>query len=933
MATIHPGRVPGGRARECEELDHLLDRVRGRRSQVLVLCGEAGIGKTALLDYVEGRASGCHVARATGVESEMELSFAGLHQLCAPMLDRLEHLPGPQQEALGIAFGLRVGTAPDRFRVSLAALGLLSSFAEKQPLVCLVDDAQWLDRASAQVLGFVARRLFAESVGLVFAVRDPSERPELAGLPPLDVRGLSTPDARALFDWAIPWRVDERVKDRIVAESRGNPLALQEMSRAGTVAQLAGGYGATDAAPLTGRIEKGFQQQALALPDETRRLLRIAAAEPLGDLALLWRAARHLGVSPDAAAAAESADLIELRGGRVYFRHPLVRAALHATGTVAERRAIHAALAEATDAAIDPDRRAWHRALAVLDEDEALALELEASAARAQARGGLVAAAAFLERAALATPDPSRRTARLLSAAAARFDAGMPDAAHELVVRAASGPAPLDELQRARIDRMRAQIVFARRRGGDAPRLLLDAARRLHPLDAGLARDTYLEAIGAAIYAGRLAAIGARDAATAARTAPPAPQPPRLTDLLLEGMVARFTGDYTSSIDALRRALSAFRRQAVTAEGPPCWLWIACPVAPEPLAADLWDDEAWHELAETAVHVARDAGALAVLPIALTYRAGVHVHAGEFAAASALLEEADAITLAMGNAPLRYGTLSLAAWRGDEAPAVRVIDQCRRDATARGDGRALGLIGYVTAVLNNGLGRYDAALAGAEEACEDEDLGFYGWSLVELIEAAARTGAYEKANAALQELESRTRAAGTDWGLGMLDRSRALLSDGAIADALYRESIERLARCRIAVHAARARLIYGEWLRRENRRVDAREQLRAAFAMLDDIGADAFAERARRELLATGETVRKRTADSSNTLTAQETQIALLAAEGRTNPEIAARLFISARTAEYHLHKVFAKLGINSRRELHRALPVSRPHRELTPVS
>jgi DNA-binding CsgD family transcriptional regulator len=927
MASSHPGRVPRGRARECETLDRLLDSVRARQSQVLVLCGEAGIGKTTLLDYVEAHASGCHVARATGIESEMELSFAGLHQLSAPMLDRLEHLPAPQREALEIAFGVSSGSAPDRFRVSVAALGVVSAFAEKQPLVCLIDDAQWLDRASAQVLGFVARRLLAEPVALVFAVREPVEMPELAGLETLDVRALSAPDSRALFDFAIPSRVDERVKDRIVAESRGNPLALQEISRAGVLDRLAGGYGATDAAPLATRIEKSFQLQALGLPDETRRLLRTAAAEPLGDVALLWRAADRLGIPADAAAPAEAAGLIELRAGHVYFRHPLIRAALHAVGTAPERREIHAALAEATDPAVDPDRRAWHRALAALEPNEELAVELEQSAARAQARGGLVAGAAFLERAALATPDAARRTVRLLSAAAARFEAGMPDSAHELIVRAASGP--VDELQRARMDRLRAEIVFARERGSDAPRLLLDVAKRLDPLDAGLARDTYLEAIGAAIFAGRLG-LGAREATSAAVAAPPAPQPPRLTDLLLEAVTTRFTRGYAASIGLLRQALGAFRRQAASSEGRPTWLWTACPVAPEPLASDLWDDETWHELAETAVRIARDAGALAVLPIALCYRANVHVHAGEFAAASVLLEEADAITMATGNAPLRYGVLALAAWRGDEGPASSVIEQCRKDATMRGDGRALGLIGYVTAVLNNGLGRYDAALAGAEEACEHEDLGFYGWSLVELIEAAARIGAYEKANDALQELEERARAAGTNWGLGMLYRSKALLGDGEAADALYRESIERLERCRIVVHAARAHLVYGEWLRRENRRVDAREQLRTAFTMLSDIRADAFAERARRELVATGETVRKRSSDSSSTLTAQEAQVAWLAAEGRSNPEIAGRLFISPRTAEYHLRKVFGKLGISSRRELRGALPVAHTQRELT---
>ena len=913
-----PGLGLRGRRNECEAIERLLEGVRAGRSQVLVVRGEAGVGKTALLDYLVERASECRIARAAGVESEMELAFAGLQQLCAPFLDRLERLPGPQRDALGTAFGLRGGTAPDRFLVGLAVLSLLSEMAEEQPLVCLVDDAQWLDRASAQVLGFVARRLLAESVAMVFAVRNPREDQALGSLPVMVVGGLSDAEARALLGSVIPGRLDERVRDRIVAESNGNPLALLELPRGLTAAELAGGFGRPDARPVANFIEQSFLRRVRALPVDTQRLLLAAAAEPVGDVTLLWRAAEVLGIGADAAAPAEADGLIEL-GARVRFRHPLARSAAYRAATGQQRQEIHRALAEVTDPDTDPDRRAWHRAQATLGPDETVAGELERSADRAQGRGGVAAAAAFLERATDLTPDPARRGARALAAAQAKFEAGAAEAADELLAAAEIGP--LDALQRARLARMRAHIVFAQSRGRDAPALLLDAAKRLEALHPGLARETYVEALGAEIFVGRL---GARDGvriAEGARAAPPGPEPPRPADLLLDGLATRFADGYGAGVEPLRRALRSFREQAGRGkDGVIRWLWTACPVAPEPMAADLWDDESWHELATLTVRLARDAGALATLPIALSYRAGVHVHAGEFAAAAALIQEADSITEATGNAPLRYTSLALASWRGEEGPARRAIEAGVKEANARGEGRALGLAGYASAVLYNGLGRYEAACASARRACEYDDLAFFGWSLVELVEAAVRSGARDLAAGALRQLEQRACAAGTDWALGILARSRALLEDGRAAEAAYREALERLARCRIVVHLARAHLVYGEWLRRENRRVDAREQLRLAYEMLDRMGADAFAERARGELLATGETVRKRAVEFRDVLTAQEALVARLAAQGRTNPEIGAQLFISSRTAEYHLRKVFTKLGISSRRRLRDAL-------------
>jgi DNA-binding CsgD family transcriptional regulator len=909
-----------GRHQECHVLDRLLDDVRLGAGRALVLRGEAGVGKSALLDHLRSHASGCRLARVAGVESEMELAFAGLHQLCAPMLDRLERLPAVQRDALQAAFGLTHDDPPDRFLVGLAVLSLLADAAEQGPVVCVVDDAQWLDRVSGQTLAFVARRLLAERVALVFAVREPTEDDTLGGLPELVVTGLGHGDARALLETAITGRLDGRVHDRIIAETRGNPLALLELPRDLTAAELAGGFALPDAQPVAGRIEQSFMRRLTGLPAQTRRLLLVAAAEPIGDVSLLWRAADGLGIAADAVAPAESEDLIELRA-RVRFRHPLVRSAAYRAATSAERREAHRALAEATDPDTDPDRRAWHRAHAATGPDEGVARQLERSAERARSRGGVAAAAAFLARAVELTPDPNRRGARALAAAQAKFDAGAPDAALALLTTAELGP--LDDLQRARLELLRAQIAFARTRGRDARQLLLTAARRLEPLDAPLARETYLEALRATIFAGRLDdGDGIRDMVEAMRDAPPPPRLPRPIDLLLDGLATRFKHGYAAGVGPLRRALASFSR-AARPDGDHDdmrWLWLACPVAPEPLAPDLWDDETWHDLSSRAVGLARDSGALNVLPTALTYRAVVHVHAGEFGAASGLIEEADAITRATGSTPVVYTSLLLAAYRGLEPSASDLIATGIRDAGARGEGRAIGLADHATAVLHNGLGDYEEALAAARRSCEHDDLGFYGWSLAELVEAGARGGDRDAASDALRRLGERTGACETDWARGIEARSRALLADDDRAESLYVEAIEQLGRTRMVVHLARAHLVYGEWLRRSNRRVDARTHLREAYESFSRMGAAAFAERARRELLATGETVRGRTPEARDQLTAQEAQIARLAADRHTNSEIGAQLFISPRTVEYHLRKVFMKLDISSRKELRSAL-------------
>jgi DNA-binding CsgD family transcriptional regulator len=670
--------------------------------------------------------------------------------------------------------------------------------------------------------------------------------------------------------------------------------------------------------PLTSRIEQGFVRQLEPLSVDTRRLLLLAAAEPVGDVPLLWRAAERLATGPDDAAPAQAAGLLEI-GARVRFRHPLVRSAAYRAATAPDRRHVHEALADATDPQLDPDRRAWHRAHAAEGPDESVADELERSAGRAQARGGVAAAAAFLERAAELTPDPARRGERAVAAAQAKFQSGAPEGALELL--AVAELCPLDELQRARLARLRAQIVFALRRGSDAPPMLLDAARRLEALDPALARATYLEALGAAMYAGRLyAESGVRKAAEAVRAAPAAPKAPRSIDLVLDGMARRFTEGPAAGAPPLRRALEAFRNEALDGhEEVMRWL-LLCPVVQSLTVFELWDDDAFRALATRAERLAREAGALTMLPVALVYLSGVHLFAGEFAAAAALNQEADATAAATGNTPLVYGALLVGAWRGVESEAMELINDGRESATARGEGRVLALAGYATSVLNNGLGRYEAAVDGAQRGSEDDDQGYAGWSLTELVEAASRCGRSEVAAAALPRLEERTRAAGTDWALGILARSRALTTEGDGADAFYREAIERLERTRMRVELARARLLYGEWLRRERRRVDAREQLRAALDSLSRFGAEAFAERARRELLATGENVRRLTTETRDVLTHQETQIARLAAAGNTNPEIGAQLFISPRTVEHHLRKVFRKLDVSTRKELRDAL-------------
>lgn len=910
-----------GRHDECRTLEQLLASVKAGQSRALVLRGEAGVGKTALLDFVSSKASAFRVIRIAGVESEAELAFSGVHQLCSPMLGGLAHLPAPQREALATAFGVGAGDAPDRFMIGLAVLGLLAETASKHPLVCLVDDAHWLDRASSQILAFVARRVLAERLGLLFVVREPSDHRDLRDLPELRVQALGDADARSLLSSTVPGRMDGHVLERILAEAGGNPLALLEFPRGLAPAELGGGYALPASASLSGRIEQSYLQRLRSLPEDTRQLLLAASAEPLGDVQLLWRAAARLGIGLDAAYPAVEEGLVEF-AARVRFRHPLVRSAIYGAASVPDRQLVHRALAEATDPDSDPDRRAWHRARATAGPDEDVAGELERSAERARSRGGASAAAAFLQRSTELTADPARRSLRALAAAHAKFEAGAPQDASRLLAVADLGP--LSELQVAQVARLRARMSFAERRGSDAAPMLLAAARQLSTVDMSAAREAYFEALEAAIFAGRLGGPDdVSEAARAARTALHGVSSPNPMDALLDGLATFLTDGNSTGLVALKQAVSPFASTPLQDQGDIMrWLSLA-PIAQEAATHQLWDYQLWHRMANRAVRLARDCGALGALPVALMYKAGVHLHDGDLRGASALIEEADNITAATHNAPVSYASMALAAWRGDETVALDLMESRVRDATARGEGTVLALAGYATALLYNGLCRFDAALAGARRGCDEEDFSFVAWTLPELIESAARTGAYDLAASALQDLERRASAVGTPWAAGMLARSRALLSDGDEAEASYREALSQLERGRVAVHLARAHLVYGEWLRRQGRRVDAREHLRTAHEQLSCFGAIAYADRAGRELVATGGTVRKRSEHPWDDLTAQESQVARLAAEGHTNQEIGSLLFISHRTAEYHLHKVFEKLNIASRRELRRALGIA----------
>jgi DNA-binding NarL/FixJ family response regulator len=908
-----------GRQRELAVLNRLLAAARDRRGEALVVLGEPGIGKTALIEQAVSSAPDFRVLRTAGREGEFELAFSALQQLCAPGLDHLERLPELQRDALSVAFGLSGGDPPDRFLVALAVLTLLSELGADQPLLCVVDDAQWLDQASAQALGFVAGRLANEAVAFLFGARELPD--EVRNLPEMVVEGLADRDARTLFGSVFPYRLDEPVLDRIVSETHGNPLALLELPRGLSPAQVAGGFGLPVSVPLAGRIEESFRRRLAGLPSPSRHLLLVAAADPTGDAVLVWRAAELLGIADSEAEAAEAEGLVDLTAG-VVFRHPLVRSAVYGAASARDRRQAHQALAEATDPGVDPDRRAWHRAQATSRPDEEVAGDLELSAGRAQARGGIAAAAVFLQRSTELSVDPARRAGRALAAAEANRQAGALAAALRLASVAQRGP--IDDAQGAQLDLLRAQISFSTDRGGAASMLLLRAAQHLEDLDPRRARETYLDALTAALFAGRLARrANALEVATLVTQLFPSAEPPRASDLLLEGLALLITDGSTASIPFLQQAVSSFRSDDLGIEERLRWSWLAGRAA-----SFIWDYDSWDDLTGRQIQVARDAGALTMLPLALSTRAAFHLLAGELALADSLVEQGQAVADVTDNREVSYPALCVAAFRGRESIARELIEAGTTEFIARGDGLGLTIGLWATAVLNNGLARYDDAFLAAEQVLEDwHEVLFSPLASIELIEAASRIEKKVQAAAALERLAEATSASGTVWAAAIEARCRALLSHDEAAETLYREAIELLTPTALRLDLARTQLLYGEWLRRERRTREAREQLRAAHGLFTELGVEGFAQRSRVELRATGEHARKRTVETRTNLTPQETEISQLVAQGATNREIAEQLFVSRATVEYHLRKVFAKLGIKSRTQLAHRILESTPRR------
>jgi DNA-binding CsgD family transcriptional regulator len=903
-----------GREVECRALDALVTALHTGASQALVIHGDAGVGKTALLDYIAASAPGCRVRRISGMEAEADFAFAALHQVCAPLLGEFAgELPAPQLAALCTALGQRPGPVPDRFLLGLAVLALLSDTAERQPLLLLVDDHQWVDRASAQVLSFVGRRLGAESVGMVLATRGPSS--DLAGLRQLPVTGLGDRDARSLIASLLDGPLDARVRDQIVAEARGNPLALLELPRTLSVAELAGGFGWPGGAGVPRTLEDSLRRQIEVLPEPSRRSLLLAAAEPAGDPSLFWAAAERLGLDEKAAQAAVAAGLIDF-GTRVRFRHPMIRSTVYHLAPWPERRDVHRALAEVTDAGTDADRRAWHLGRAASGRDDEVADALERSAARAQARGGVAATAAFLERAAALTSDPARRCDRVIAAASAKAQAG--DLEEAMALLTLADDAAIGEAQRARADLVRAQLALIANRGNDAAPLLLRAAHRLESIDADLARETYLDALSASVFAGRLAVDGgtlevARTAATIARSAPG----DRPADVLLDGLCRQHTVGFAAGLPSIRRALSAFAAGTMPAEQELRWMWLACIAA-----ARIWDDERLAALSTRHVQLARDLGALGEVPLALSTRVFCLLFEGRLDVAEAAIAESDATVEAMGANMTAYGALALAAMRGRRAELTALGEAATRGANERGEGVGLTVVAWSKSLLENSAGNYRAAVSAARYATEYRgDCTSSGWATVELVEAASRSGMRAAATDALQRLCEMTTPSGTDWGLGLEARSRALLAGGGEAEELYCEAIARLGATTMRPDLARAHLLYGEWLRRQRHRSAARDHLRLAHDLFKTMEMSAFAERAAVELRAAGGAAHRRdTTAAATPLTAQEAQVARLARDGLTNAEIGARLFISARTVQYHLKKVFTKLAIRSRSQLETAL-------------
>ena len=907
-----------GRRVEAKAIDDLIARVRGGRGAALVIRGGTGIGKTALLEYAIQSASDFQIASTVGIESEMQLGFGGVHQLVRGFDEHIDELPSPQRDAIRSAFGIVQTTRPDRFMVGLAVLTMLAEAASQRPLLCVIDDAHWLDRASAEILGFVARRLVAERVAIVLATR--KETPgddELQGVPTLHVEEMSSFEARELLSHAVQGRMDGHVVERLIETASGNPLALIELASDLTPAQLQGSARLPEPLPIGARLQDIFQRRVTSLPTGTRTMLLLAAAEPSGDPALLLRGAKHLGLGIRALEPAEQNRLITI-GTQVTFRHPLIRSAAYYSAPHSRRKLVHEALAAASDPILDPDRRAWHRAAALLAPDDEVAAELEVAADRALARGGYAAAGAFLERSAELTTDEALRANRLLAAAQAELAAG--DAGKTQALLSQVKPRLAGPTATARALRLRAMTDYVKGQLGEVASLLVEAARTFASVNVTQARETLLEAIQAAAYSARFArAMDVKKVAAVAReVAPPRSDDASIVDGLLAGYTSLLLDDRAAAAPHFRRALASFQDAAKQPDHRR-WFMLGCLAASE-----IWDDNAQYALASQWVGLSRDTGALVSLAIALNYLGWYEVMEGRPRAAAGLLAEGREIAKAIGNASIvgdsGAGILLRLVLIGNEDEARAAADAMVADGVQRQQGASITHARSALTLLELSLGNYEAALVHGREVY-DEDLLYPGTLVLpDLVEAGMRGGDPDFAGLALDRLRARVEATPSEWAQGLLARSEALVASGERPDAFFTSAIRHLEQCRIAPDLARTHLLYGEWLRRQGRRRDARTELRLAHEMFESMGFALFAERARIELNATGEHARRRGFDTLDQLTPQEAQISRLAGEGARNQEIAAQLFISPATVEYHLTKVFRKLGVSSRTQLARVI-------------
>ena len=904
-----------GRSQERHRLANMLHSAQAGRGTALLIQGEAGIGKSALLDDLAANAGDVCVCRVAGVESEMELPFAALQHLCEPLLGHVVDLPILHRSTLEKVFGLTTGSPPDLFLVGMAVLDLIAAGTRSQTMLWLVDDAQWLDQASRQTVGFVCRRLRGERLAAVVAVRDTKGARDLTGLPQLRLQGLTRQDAGRLFDSVVTGPTDALVRDRIIAETRGNPLALLELPRSWTTAELVEGFSESERVPGDLQLERAFAKRLGDLPVDTRRLLTLAAAEPKGDPALLWSAAKAIGLDWRAAGAAEAQGLVEFNQ-HVHFRHPLVRAAAYRTAPLQERLAAHVALAAATDPVDDPDRRAWHRASSTVAQDEHIALELEQSAERARARGGLVAAAAMLERAAALTPDPRLRDERTLAAARAQRAAGALASALRLLDTL--DRAPRSGLRAAYVERLRGKIAFDQKRGVEAAELLLSAAGRLGPLDLSMARETHFEALAAAVWAAPQCSNDlVRKAAAAALELPTGDDGGSTSDLLMRALATRITEGYAAAAPLLQGSLEAARAHHSAAADLDDLLWMAGNRMAAMLAAESWDFETSRLLAQRQVSATREAGALVQLQFALNFLANNFVLAGDVHAAEAVVDEERWLATITGVPPVAYGGMLVEAYREDPSISAPTVQGALAAATKAGEARAMAFLHYVNAVLGNGLGRHKDALLSARRVIEGDTLGYQSFAIGELAEAAFQVGDRDQLREAVTWMGVRVEATPTSWALGMWARVQAFSEHSTAAEALYVQALEHFADTPLRIEVARSHLLLGEWLHREGMKERAGEHLRQALDAFREMSLGVFAKRALKGLIATQKRRTHALVDDPGVhLTHKELEITELARHGLSNREIGDRLYLSHRTVEWHLGNVFAKVGVASRRQL-----------------